>query len=160
MLVGSSGARQWRLRVGDKGTLSRASRRKWLAAIASSVGPIVSAMTAGAAAADSTGAQNARLINADCGSGPVTMVATGGGNWHSLEVIGSPAVFVPLSVEDEGVFTDAAGGAHLFSHPLSYKGSASPGGHEVVTCRFSVDTTFSDGSRLQASGSLAGFFTS
>jgi hypothetical protein len=63
-------------------------------------------------------------------------------------------------VQDSGVFIDPSGAEHLFLHPLTFKGSASPKGQPVVNCAFSVDTTFSDGSRLVANGTLIGFFTS
>jgi hypothetical protein len=136
------------------------SRRLRTPVIAAALGLALGAVDAGTARADPTGAPYSRLLSADCGSGPISMVANGVGDWHSAQVVDSTAVFVPLAVEDSGVFTDPSGVEHPFSHPLTQKGSASPNGHPVVDCRFSVDTTFPDGSRLVANGTLTGFFTS
>ena len=130
--------------------------RFWL--VATSGCALVAAMT-GAAKADPTGAGTARLVTADCGGTQVEMVTNGNGDFHAGHDPNSTASFVPFAVQDSGVFTDPAGGLHPFSHDV-VKGSASPGGHPTVTCSFSVDRTFPDGSRLQASGTLTGFFTS
>jgi hypothetical protein len=43
---------------------------------------------------------------------------------------------------------------------LSSKGSASPNGHPIVDCAFSVDEVFSGRSRLIPEATLTGFFTS
>ena len=87
------------------------------------------------------------------------MVANGLGDWHAAQVVDSTTVFIAVAVEDSGVFYDPLGGAHPFSHPLTYKGASNPKGKAIVTCAFSVDTTFQDGSRLVANGTLIGFFT-
>ena len=112
----------------------------------------------GQASADPSQAPYARDVTANCGGVQVEMVTNGGG-WHSGHVVGSTAVFIPLADEESGVFTDPAGGAHPFSRPLTFKGSADPSGHPIVGCTFSVDTTFPDSSRLVVTGRLIGFFT-
>jgi hypothetical protein len=131
-------------------------KRFWLAA--ASTCALVAAVT-GAANADPTGAGTARLVTADCGATQVEMVTNGNGDFHAGHDLNSTASFVPVAVTDSGVFTDPAGGEHPFAHD-EVKGSASPNGHPVVTCAFSVDRTFPDGARLVASGTLTGFFTS
>jgi hypothetical protein len=90
----------------------------------------------------------------------MTLVTNGNGAWHAAHDLNSTASFIPLAVEDTGVFIDPAGGVHEFSHPLDVKGSADPNGHSIVNCAFSVDEPFPDGSRLIANGTLTGFFTS
>lgn len=89
----------------------------------------------------------------------MTLVTNGNGAWHAAHDLNSTASFVALAVEDAGVFIDPAGGVHPFSHPFTTKGSASPNGHPIVTCAFSVNEPFPDGSRLIANGTLTGFFT-
>jgi hypothetical protein len=120
----------------------------------------IAAYIASAASADPAKAPWARTIAVDCGSRSTSLVAVGNGNWHSALDLNSTAAFVPLAIGDSGVFIDPAGGEHQFSHPLSSKGSASPNGHPIVDCTFSVDEAFPDGSRLIANGTLSGFFTS
>jgi hypothetical protein len=86
------------------------------------------------------------------------MVTNGNGDFHAGHDLNSTASFVPVAVKDSGVFTDPGGGEHPFAHD-EVKGSASPNGHPIVTCAFSVDRTFPDGARLVANGTLTGFFT-
>ena len=134
----------------------RTSRRALAAVFALLLGCLVAA---GQASADPSGAFYARDIIAVCDDGSSVVMVANGGGWHSAHVVDGTAVFVPLSVEDSGTFYDAAGGAHPFVHPLDVKGNARPNGHAIVTCAFSVDTTFPDNSRLVANGTLIGFFT-
>lgn len=86
------------------------------------------------------------------------MVTNGFGWWHGTHDLGSTSSFVAIAVAEAGVFTDPGGDAHPFSR-VDVKGSASPKGHPVVTCAFSVDNTFPDGARLVADVVLTGFFT-
>lgn len=122
-------------------------------------GLVVTVLGPSGASADPTGAGTARFVIADCDGTQVELVTNGNGDFHAAHDLNSTASFVPVAVKDSGLFTDPAGGLHPFSHDV-VKGSASPDGQPIVTCSFSVDRTFPDGSRLQASGTLTGFFTS
>src|SRR5919106_4064502 len=117
---------------------------------------VASALGAGTASADPEGAKNARTFTADCAGRTVTMVTNGFGWWHGTHDLGSTASFVAVAVNEAGVFTDPAGVDHPFSRS-DVKGAASPNGHPIVTCAFSVDNTFPDGARLVANVTLTGF---
>ncbi|HET7745036.1 MAG TPA: hypothetical protein VFK76_09880 [Gaiellaceae bacterium] len=127
--------------------------------LAALVVSLTALLMAGAAAADPANAPWSRTIQVDCTSRSTTLVAVGNG-WHSAPDVKGTDVFVPLSSTESGTFYDPAGGAHPFQRPPDSKGSASPNGHPIVSCTFSVNELFPDNSRLVVTGALTGFFTS
>lgn len=113
----------------------------------------------GTAWADPVGAKDERHVTLSCGGAPMDAVVNGVGNWVIAHALSSTKVFIPVQfLGESGVFTDANGVEHPFSEPAGSP-RANPQGRVIVDCTFAVDTTFSDGSRVIANGSLRGFFS-
>jgi hypothetical protein len=122
---------------------------------------VLAALGAGPAGADPTGAKFSLPVTANCGGTIVQAVVNGNGDWAPAHVLNSTEVFIPLQFGPAtGVFIDPGGGVHPINDPASPpKGNASPPGRTIVTCTFSINHTFPDGSHLTVSGSVTGFYS-
>jgi hypothetical protein len=134
----------------------RALRLKF--ALAAILALCVTAMTAGTASADPL---KGLPVTLDCGSGPISAVVNGNGEFTPAHDVDSTGVFVPLQFGPEtDVFTDAEGTTTTTRNPARPpKGSANPPGRAILDCTYHVDITGPDGGHLVVDGEVTGFFS-
>lgn len=118
---------------------------------------------AAVASADPVNAPYAVPLTFDCGGDVFSAVVNVNGRAEFLPAheLGGTRVLVPLQfLAFSGVITDAEGNTYPESRgALPPKGSANPQGHPIVTCAYSFNLSFSDGSTFVGNGSVIGFLT-
>jgi hypothetical protein len=110
------------------------------------------------ATADPVAAPNAVPITLDC-AGTFSAVVNGNGEFVPAHELRGTRILVPLQfLAFSGVFTDPQGNTFPDARgPLPPKGSANPQGHPIVTCAYSIDVSFPDGSTFVGNGGVVGF---
>jgi hypothetical protein len=114
---------------------------------------------AGNADADPVNARHALTLTQDCGGATFDAVVNGNGEFMPAHELDGTRVFVPVQfLAFSGVYTDAQGRTYPESRgALPPKGSANPEGHPTLTCAYSIDLSFPDGSTFVGHGGVVGF---
>jgi hypothetical protein len=123
--------------------------------VALTLGILMLAALAQAAAADPINAKNSFTFPATCGGQTVQLVVNGSGEFTPAHVVGSTAVFIPEAFDVTFEFT-------LPGEPTQSETdtSSKPNVHgDLVTCSFDVTQTFPEGGTIHLFGSVTGFFT-
>jgi hypothetical protein len=130
-----------------------------LGAVIAVVAGVLALGLAASAGADPVNARDALLLTQDCGGTMFDAVVNGRGEFTPAHELGGTRVFVPLQfLAFSGVFTDAQGNTYPESRgALPPKGSANPEGHPILTCAYTIDLSFPDGSTFVGNGGVVGF---